>query len=301
MAFAGDSEQYVPNGACFAPIARYRAANTPAKTKLAPCCAPAYAAFMLSYQHAFHAGNLADVHKHTALAWCLSYLTRKPKPLSYIETHAGRGLYDLSDAAAQKTGEAAAGVEAHADRLPPDHPYGAVLAQTRQTHGPRAYPGSPLIAQTLLRDEDRLSLAELHPQEHAALRSALRAPNTQVYQQDGFALAQSLTPPEPRRGLMLIDPSWEIKTDYDTLPRFLATVTRKWPVGVILLWYPVLRDATHGAMIAQLQAQHPEALTDEVGFPPSRPGHRMVGSGLFVINPPWGLEAHQARMRALFD
>lgn len=248
---------------------------------------------MLSYQHAYHAGNLADVHKHSALAWCLTYLTRKPKPLSYMETHAGRGLYDLAAAEARKTGEAAAGIEALIDRLPPDDPYRTALAEIRATHGPTAYPGSPLLAQHLLRaDLDRLALAELHPQENAALRRALRAPNTHIFQQDGFELALSRTPPEPRRGLLLIDPSWEVKADYERLPRFLASVAKKWPVGVVMLWYPLLRDGPHAAMTRRLKADHAEALCHEVRFPPVRKGHRMVGSGLFVINPPWGLDAY---------
>jgi 23S rRNA (adenine2030-N6)-methyltransferase len=251
---------------------------------------------MLSYQHAYHAGNAADVHKHAALAWMLAYLTQKPKPLSYIETHAGRGLYDLGSAEARRTGEAGAGIATLFDRFAADHPYRRVVAAARAAHGPQAYPGSPLIAQSLLRPGDRLHLAELHPQEHAALRATLAAPNTRVYRKDGFALAQSLTPPEPRRGLMLVDPSWEVKDDYAALPRFTAQVARKWPVGIVVLWYPLLRDARHRAMIRTLTGQHEGALCHEVGFPPARQDHGMTGSGLFVINPPWGLEAELARL-----
>lgn len=244
---------------------------------------------MLSYQHSYHAGNLADVHKHAALCLALDYLTRKDKPLSYIETHAGRGLYDLSSTEAARTGEAAQGIANAEGWFPADHPYRRALGIVREAHGPDAYPGSPLLARTLLRPGDRLHLAELHPLEHDALRRALRAPDTQVYRQDGFALAHSLCPPEPRRGLMLIDPSWEVKADYETLPKLLRQIARKWNVGVVLLWYPLLGDARHRPMLRQLQADHPEALTHEVAFPPARKGHRMVGSGLFVINPPWGL------------
>ncbi|OZA07309.1 MAG: 23S rRNA (adenine(2030)-N(6))-methyltransferase RlmJ, partial [Rhodobacterales bacterium 17-64-5] len=122
---------------------------------------------MLSYQHLYHAGNLADVHKHSALAWMLDYLTRKDKPLSYIETHAGRGVYDLSAPEAVKTGEAAAGIALAESVFPPDHPYRQRLDEARAGYGPQAYPGSPLIAALGLREGDTLHLAELHRQEVA--------------------------------------------------------------------------------------------------------------------------------------
>jgi 23S rRNA (adenine2030-N6)-methyltransferase len=255
---------------------------------------------MLSYQHAYHAGNPADVHKHAALAWMLDYLTRKDKPLSYIETHAGRGLYDLGGAEAMRTGEAAAGIDRLLPRLPAGHPYGRVVAALRKTHGPRAYPGSPLVAARLLRPDDRLHLAELHPAEHAALRTAMRGSAARLYRQDGLALATSLCPPEPRRGLLLIDPSYEVKTDYTALPARMAKLARAWPVGVIALWYPILRDPLHGPMLAALSKAHPDALRHDVRFDPVRDGHRMVGSGLFVINPPWGLDGALAALKPIF-
>ncbi|KUF11219.1 23S rRNA (adenine(2030)-N(6))-methyltransferase RlmJ [Pseudoponticoccus marisrubri] len=245
---------------------------------------------MLSYQHAYHAGNLADVHKHALLAVALDYLTRKDKPLSYLETHAGRGLYDLSDAPARKTGEAAQGIARAEAWFGSDHPYARALAAVRAQHGDTAYPGSPLIAQTLLRPGDRMHLAELHPQEHAALRTAVRGRELRLYRQDGLEMAQSLCPPEPRRGLILLDPSWEVKSEYATLPRVITALARKWNVGIVMLWYPLLADAPHAPMLAALMRDHPDALRHEVRFPPVRKGHRMVGSGLFVLNPPWGLD-----------
>ncbi|MBP0481224.1 23S rRNA (adenine(2030)-N(6))-methyltransferase RlmJ [Sagittula salina] len=257
---------------------------------------------MLSYQHIYHAGNLADVHKHAALAWTLNYLTQKPKPISYLETHAGRALYDLSSTEALKTGEAKQGVSRLLKALPTDHPYLRVVDSIRNTHGPNAYPGSPLIARTLLRDSDTLHLAELHPQENAALRANLRGRKVHVHQQDGYEMAISLAPPEPRRGMLLIDPSWEVKADYQTLPRTVASIARKWNVGIIMIWYPILTDAPHTPMLAALQQAHPEGLRHEVRFPPAREGHRMVGSGLFTINPPWGLEAElQHLSKTLFS
>lgn len=256
---------------------------------------------MLSYQHAFHAGNLADLHKHALLAWTLDYLTAKPKPLSYLETHAGRGLYDLSGAEAAKTGEAQAGItRALAENwLAADHPLRRALDSVRARHGATAYPGSPLIAGHFLRPGDTAHLAELHPAEHQALAQV--AGFAHLHRQDGFQMAQAICPPTPRRGLLLIDPSYEIKADYDRIPDQIAKLARKWNVGVIALWFPVLTDHRHVAMVAALTRDHPQALLSQVRFPPARPGHGMVGSGMFVINPPYGLAEEAQRIKALYD
>ncbi|MDA7964104.1 23S rRNA (adenine(2030)-N(6))-methyltransferase RlmJ [Ruegeria sp.] len=258
---------------------------------------------MLSYQHIYHAGNLADVQKHALLAWMLSYLTQKDKPLSYVETHSGRGLYQLDRPEAVRTGEAAAGIE-RAQRdgwFPADHPLARAVGQVQDDHGAAAYPGSPLIAAQLLRKVDSLHLAELHPQEHEALRQAVRPYRAKVYRQDGFELAHSLLPPTPRRGMLFIDPSYEVKSDYDRLPGLIGKFHRKWNVGVIALWYPILSDGRQTAMIEALKTQNlPKAICHEVRFPPAREGHRMVGSGMFVVNAPHGIEAETARLSKLF-
>jgi 23S rRNA (adenine2030-N6)-methyltransferase len=246
---------------------------------------------MLSYQHLYHAGNLADVHKHAGLAWVLDYLTQKDKPLTYIETHAGRGVYDLGAEEALKTGEAAAGITLAEPLFPKDHPYRQRLDETRAAYGPKAYPGSPLIAALGLRETDTLHLAELHPQEHARLKAAAKDWGAHVHLQDGFDLALALTPPSPRRGLMLIDPSYEVKADYEAIPRHLANLHRKWNVGILILWYPILKGASHAPMLQALASAFPDALRHEVRFPPARDGHRMEGSGLFTVNPPYGLDA----------
>ena len=255
---------------------------------------------MLSYQHAYHAGNLADVHKHALLATALSRLAAKPKPLTYLETHAGRGLYDLGSAAARRTQEAQAGIARAlaAGWLPSDHPFRQVLMAVRDRFGAQAYPGSPLIAAHFLRPGDSAHLAELHPAEHAALAEV--AGFARLHPQDGFATANALIPPVPRRGLLLIDPSYEVKADYDRIPGWIARMGRKWNVGVIALWYPVLTDDRHRPMVRALVGDHPGALLSEVRFPPARPGHGMVGSGMFVINPPYGLGAEAGRLAALY-
>lgn len=255
---------------------------------------------MLSYQHIYHAGNLADVQKHALLAWALAYLTQKAKPLSYIETHAGRGLYDLGSDAALKTGEAAAGIDRAGDWFARDHPYSHCLAAVRARFGQAAYPGSPMVAALGLRDGDVMHLAELHPQEHRALLSVMGEWGAHVQARDGFEMALAVCPPTPRRGLMLIDPSYEVKADYDRIPRLLAQIHRKWRVGVLMLWYPILAAAPHAPMLAELLSDFPGALRAEVRFPPPREGHRMEGSGLFVINAPFGMAGEAARIAALF-
>jgi len=254
---------------------------------------------MLSYQHIYHAENAADVHKHGLLAWVLGYMTSKDKPLTYIETHAGRGLYDLGSAEARKTGEAEAGIDRALSEgwFPPGHPYPGVVAATRAKAGPLAYPGSPRIAAAMLRAGDRIVLAELHPAENAALRTAMAGTGAQIVQEDGLQMLASRTPPDPRRGLALIDPSFEVKADYARLPKLVAQVHRKWNVGVILLWYPILTTGLHEKMLDALTAfDLPGALRHEVRFPPARAGHGMVGSGLYAVNAPWGMADEAARL-----
>ncbi|MGI1662559.1 23S rRNA (adenine(2030)-N(6))-methyltransferase RlmJ [Palleronia sp. KMU-117] len=255
---------------------------------------------MLSYQHIYHAGNPADVQKHALLAAMLAYLAAKDKPLSYIETHAGRGLYRLDAPEAAKTGEAAAGIGRLAGAFPADHPYSLCLAKVRAFYGPSAYPGSPLIAALGLRPSDRIHLCELHPREHAELVRVMAPFRADVRKEDGVAAALSICPPTPRRGLLMIDPSYEVKADYAAIPRFIAAIRRKWNVGIIALWYPILLDGPHKGMVDAILAADPDALRSEVAFPPVREGHRMTGSGMIVLNPPYGLPDEAARIEALF-
>jgi 23S rRNA (adenine2030-N6)-methyltransferase len=247
---------------------------------------------VLSYQHAYHAGGPADVHKHIVLAELLARLTAKPRGLSYVETHAGRGRYDLAAPETAKTGEAAAGVA----RLTPapGTPYGRALAAARTTHGPSAYPGSPAVARALLRPQDRLTLMELHPAEHAALAANLRGPGTAIHRRDGFEGVLALAPFSPRRGLVLVDPSYEVKSDYDATAAFVRRLVARWPEAAVLVWYPLLPAARHAALRAGL-APLPVAF-DEATFatPPPR---GMTGSGLALVNAPHGSAAAFAAAR----
>jgi 23S rRNA (adenine2030-N6)-methyltransferase len=255
---------------------------------------------MLSYQHLYHAGNLADVHKHALMAWVLDYMGSKEKPLTYIETHAGRGLYDLSAPEAIKTGEAAAGIAVMERRFAADHPYRRILDATRARFGKTAYPGSPLIAGLSMRPGDALRLAELHPGEYQALVTAMQGFPGEIVKRDGWDHALAVAPPTPRRGLMLIDPPYEVKTDYERAAKVVAQVARKWNVGVIALWYPILADAPHEAMLDALHQDIPGLLVSEIRFPPIRPGHRMMGAGMAFVNPPFGLAEEAVRTQRLF-
>ncbi|MGB8811862.1 MAG: 23S rRNA (adenine(2030)-N(6))-methyltransferase RlmJ [Paracoccaceae bacterium] len=255
---------------------------------------------MLSYQHLYHAGNLADVQKHALLCYTLDYLIQKDKPVTYIETHAGRGFYDLSAEEALKTGEADQGISIMEQYFSPDHPYILRLSEVRAQHGPHAYPGSPLLAVMTLREKDTLHLAELHPQEYRILSETLTPWGAHVYQQDGLQLALAICPPTPRRGMMLIDPSYEVKDDYINIPKVIAAIHRKWNVGIIALWYPILTSNTHLEMLATLRQNHPDALIHEVRFPPVKDGHRMVGSGMFILNPPYGLDIEAQNLTRIF-
>ncbi|MEX0277669.1 MAG: 23S rRNA (adenine(2030)-N(6))-methyltransferase RlmJ [Ruegeria sp.] len=258
---------------------------------------------MLSYQHIYHAGNLADVQKHAILAETLAYLTQKDKPLTYVETHSGRGLYHLDADEAMRTGEAAAGIERAMVEgwFDADHPLNVAISKVRDRFGDAAYPGSPLIAANLLRPQDKLHLAELHPKEYRALRDILKTDSARTYKQDGFELAQSLLPPTPRRGVLLIDPSYEVKADYDRIPGIIGSLHRKWNVGVVALWYPILSNGRHTAMRdALVKRQFPKTLHHEVHFPAAREGHGMVGSGMFIINAPFGLSETTRKLDDLF-
>ena len=257
---------------------------------------------MLSYQHIYHAGNLADVQKHSLLCWMLDYLTRKDKPMSYIETHAGRALYDLSSNEAAKTGEAEKGIElVLEDWFAPEHAYRRQLDLVKLKYGEASYAGSPLLAAGLLRPSDQITLCELHPREFIALRESLSDVSARIVKKDGLETALSLCPPTPRRGLLLIDPSYEVKSDYDAISKALPALHRKWNVGVIALWYPILINNAQAAMVARLKAKIPDAFLHEVRFPPARDGHKMIGSGMFIVNPPFGIEGEAKRLSQLYS
>lgn len=192
----------------------------------------------MNYRHAFHAGNHADVLKHAVLCFALARLAAKDKPFAVIETHAGRGAYDLTGDAAQRTGEAAQGVAKVLEASDPPEALAPYLAAVRR-FGAARYPGSPLLALDALRAGDRYRGCELHPEEFAALRAACgRDPRARLLQIDGYTGLRSLLPPPERRGLVLIDPPFEAADEFATLAPALIEAVRRWPSGGFLVWMP---------------------------------------------------------------
>lgn len=251
---------------------------------------------MLSYRHAFHAGNFADIHKHVALIAALGRLLEKSAPLHFIDTHAGRGLYDLSSSEALKTGEAQAGI----DRLQnsPDNKAGdesllalylRLIEGVRKQYGVRSYPGSPLIASTMLREIDRMSLCELHPSDAAPLKALFKGDGrVGIHMRDGFEGLSAFSPPKERRGFVLIDPPYEVKDDYVRVADAIAKSRRKWRDGAYAIWYPLLPEGRHEILLERLAALGDAAAFRSELIRPMDAGSRgMYGSGMAFINPPY--------------
>jgi len=255
---------------------------------------------MLSYQHIYHAGCLADVHKHALISCVLNRLIQKPKPLTYMETHAGRGIYDLTAPESLKTEEAQAGINrAQSENwFPSDHPYMFALRDTQKRHGFNIYPGSPAIARYFLRETDSIHLMELHPQEYIALKQAI--PQAHIHHRDGYEGVLALSPPTPRRGVVLIDPSYEVKSEYTDIPDFLAKLHRKWAQAVIMVWYPILPDNRHQPMLDSIRNMVLNNTTvHEVRF--RQPPTAMLGSGMILINTPFGFDKDMAFISNIFE
>jgi len=238
---------------------------------------------MLSYQHSYHAGNAADLHKHAAFAVLIRLLTSKARPITVIESHAGRGLYDLAGAEALKTHEAANGI---ARATLGAGPYREAIDATRAAHGASTYPGSPLIARALLRPQDRLILCELHPQEHAALATTLGS-GAEIHRRDGHEGLLALSPPTPRRGLALIDPSYEVKDEYALTAQTARRLMARWPEAVVMVWAPILPAGRHRALLGALSDADAPLFLDEVTFR-SQPDRGMTGSVVAILSPPFG-------------
>ncbi len=249
---------------------------------------------MHSYRHAFHAGNHADVLKHWVLTLCIDYLKRKDKPFHVIDTHAGAGRYFLQDKMAQQTREAEGGILALLDqRLGLPEVFDDYLNLVTQGQGVpiKHYPGSPLLAQRMLRRGDRLRLAEQHNTEIAALRKLFQDKReVDLFEGDGFKQLKAWLPPVTQRALVIIDPSYELKTDYDVLVKAVQEGLRRFPAGMFLLWYPLLTNGLYHKMVEKLKRAGAKEWLDvrlQVQAEPS--GHGMYGSGMLVLNPPWVL------------
>jgi 23S rRNA (adenine2030-N6)-methyltransferase len=256
---------------------------------------------MLSYQHAYHAGNPADVHKHTVLAAVLAQLTQKPAPLHYAETHAGRGLYPVSGGEMQKLREYATGLAKLPWGAPPtalSSPYlAAVQRFNTVAEGLTTVPGSPAVAVNALRPQDLLHLCEAHPQEfthlQTAFQGALARPNVHLHQADGPTRIAKLIRPG-QRWLVCVDPSYERKTDYADTAAQVQALLAVAPQACVLVWYPRLANSPHTALVQGLMAGAgvPSLWHSSWRWPAPKSGKMgMIGSGMLAINLPFPLGA----------
>ncbi len=247
---------------------------------------------MLSYQHLYHAGNFADVHKHAILLDCLNYLQRKASPICFYDTHSARGLYDFTSDEANKTGEYHDGIfklrpKSGVEQI--DH----YLEQIEQCVGndKESYPGSPYLIANNLREQDELHASEAHPGEFNYLRTLLKnMDGIHLHHRDGYEMLKGLFPPKTPRAMVLIDPSYEVKDEYSWVASSVIKLYKKWQKTTVLIWYPLLPAAQHEAMIAELSAAGIQKILRSEITVKCREGVRgMYGSGMLIINPPYDL------------
>jgi 23S rRNA (adenine2030-N6)-methyltransferase len=259
----------------------------------------------VNYRHAFHAGNYADVFKHVVLAMLVEHLKSKPAPFMYLDTHAGRGRYDLSHAQPQRSGEYLGGIgrllKEPAVALPPE--VAAYVKLVRESAGLdrspiTAYPGSPLIVELLRRPTDRMVLVEKHPGDAASLRAAIgRARRVTVLEQDGYAALKGQLPPAERRGLVLIDPPYESESEFGAVLGALLQGHERWPTGTYCVWYPQSERAGSLRFHRELKESGIRRILDaQLSVLPADSAVGMQGCGLAIVNPPWQLDL---RLKAL--
>jgi len=264
---------------------------------------------MFSYRHAFHAGSHADILKHLTLVHLVEYLQEKPVALTMVDTHAGAGIYSLQDGFAAVSKEAEGGIFRLLKFKEADNPipesvqkYLDCIAAENITEELNTYPGSPFILARLLRPQDRLKLFELHPKEIDILRHNISelecAKQIDVYAADSFSRLKGLLPPPSRRGLVLIDPSYEDKQDYRYLEVAIEEAMQRFATGCYAIWYPILSRRESAALpdrMKKICAAHKRSWLHTELRVENAPGERRLqASGMFIINPPWTLEKHLA-------
>ena len=251
----------------------------------------------MNYRHIYHAGNFADVLKHAVLARLIVYLQQKDKAFRVIDTHAGIGLYDLSSTEAQKTGEWQDGIgKLMAAALPEDvtawlAPYLDAVRALNPEGGVKLYPGSPKLTRMLMREQDRLSAMELHPADCETLRDLFEGDyHVRVTELDGWLSLGAHMPPKEKRGIVLVDPPFEIEGEYERLVDGLVKAYRRFPGGTYCLWYPLKKGAPikdfHEAL---KQTEIPKMLCAELSVRSDRETTGLSGSGLIIVNPPYTL------------
>jgi 23S rRNA (adenine2030-N6)-methyltransferase len=246
----------------------------------------------MNYRHAYHAGNHGDVLKHATLTAAIGLLHDKPAPLFLLDSHAGIGAYDLAGVEAGKTNEWQAGIgAAMAAGIPAIRPYLDIVRGLNPDGALRHYPGSPAIMATLLRPGDRLVLSELHPDDAETLRRwAHGRPGVAVHRRDAYEALKAFLPPKENRGLIVVDPPYEATDEFDRLAAAVVAGHRRWPGGRWLIWHPLkertpvwrLEEALIAGGVGQILSA--ELLVRPVD------GVSLAGSGLILVNPPYGLE-----------
>jgi 23S rRNA (adenine2030-N6)-methyltransferase len=251
----------------------------------------------MNYRHAYHAGNHADVLKHVVLARVIEHMKRKAKPFRVIDAHAGTGLYDLGGIEAGKTGEWESGIGRMAEPFAFDveallAPYRAVIAGLNAGGGLRFYPGSPELALRLMREDDRLIANELHPEDAIALeRQLIRDGRADVTSMDAETCLKAKLPPPERRGVILIDPPYEVRNEAEKTLRMLGHALRRFAQGIYVLWYPLKADATAEMILAGVKEMGvPATLRVELRVREAFAAGGLAGSGLAILNTPWKLD-----------
>ncbi|HAU5543917.1 TPA: 23S rRNA (adenine(2030)-N(6))-methyltransferase RlmJ [Proteus mirabilis] len=254
---------------------------------------------MLSYRHSFHAGNHADVLKHIVQTLIIESLKEKEKPFLYLDTHAGAGRYQLTNAHATRTGEYLEGIARlwQQEEVPElILPYLEAVGSLNTSDELRYYPGSPLLAAKLLREQDLLMLTELHPTDFPLLRTEFsRDKRVRVCREDGFGQLKSKLPPASRRGFALIDPPYELKQDYSAVVKGIVEGYKRFATGTYAIWYPVVHRQQIKLMLKELEATGiRKILQIELAVKPDSDQLGMTASGMIVINPPWKLASQMA-------
>lgn len=247
----------------------------------------------MNYRHSYHAGSFADVFKHIILVILLNSLRRKDNAFCYLDTHAGGGCYDLFASLAQKTAEYKSGIlplwqERASAPTKNIQDYLTAIAAFNKDETLRYYPGSPMLAYHFIRPQDHMILSELHPEEYSALKQSTQDNRVAVHHMDGYQALKAFLPPKERRGLVLIDPPYERKDEFEQIPQALAMALKRWATGIYAIWYPV-KDlaAVNNFKQALKKLQLEKILVLELNVLPADSPIGIKGTGMIVINPPW--------------
>ena len=250
----------------------------------------------MNYQHIYHAGNFADVAKHAGLVYCVGALQRKDAAFFALDSHAGRGYYDLQAPQAQTSGEAERGVQRLIETSIGEPQLAGYFAAIRARRGKRLarYPGSPALIAASLRPQDRALFVELQPAEARAVEREIESHGrvrTEIG--DGYAALKAFLPPDERRGLVLIDPPYESLDELKVMLQAFAEAYRRWPSGIYLIWYPIRSAAQRSMVHARFEALRiPKMLFADLAIHPDDAGVGLAGSGLVIVNPPYGTDEH---------